>query len=95
MFGEVVLAPPSEAPPAVVDVEDEADEEEEEVELAVVPAELVAKSKVVESTANSVGEPTRSKVMDEALEAGPEPAELAVDETEVAKMFVCPMSFCC
>lgn len=86
-------------PPAVVEVvEDVADDELDEAELvllAVVPAELVAKSKVVESTANSVGDPTRSKVIEEALEAGPEPVELAVDETEVANKFVCPSSFPC
>lgn len=37
-----------------------------------------AKSKVVESTANSVGEPTKSKAIDdtEVLEAGPEVFEL-------------------
>lgn len=79
----------------MVEVDDEAEEEEEEVELAVVPAELVARSKVVESTANSVGEPTKSNVIDDALDAGPEPVELAVDDTEVANMFVCPISFCC
>lgn len=62
-------------------------EEADEAELLVLLlAEVVARSNVVESTANSVGEPTRSKVIEEALEAGPEPFELAVDETEVAKM---------
>lgn len=66
------------------DSEEEATDDEEE--LLVLLVEVVARSNVVESTANSVGEPTRSKVIDEALEAGPEPLELAVEETEVAKM---------
>lgn len=60
-----------------------ADEDEEVVEVV----DVVARSKVVESTANSVGEPTRSKVIDEALDAGPEPFELAVELTEVANKF--------
>ena len=71
------------------------------VQLVVFTAEavlvVVAKSNVVESTANSVGEPTRSNVIedDEVLEGAPDPFELrlllAVEVTEVAKMFCC----CC
>lgn len=87
----------------VVAVESDSEEEatDDEEELLVLLVEVVARSNVVESTANSVGEPTRSKVIDEALDAGPDPFELAVEETEVAKIWfppfvVCPViSFCC
>ena len=47
--------------------------------LVVFTVDVVeAKSNVVESTANSVGEPTKSKAIDdtEVLEAGPEVLEL-------------------
>lgn len=68
---------------------DRANEVAEELELELVLlVEVVAKSNVVESTANSVGEPTKSKFIEEALEAGPEPFELAVEEIEVAKMLL-------
>lgn len=53
---------------------------------------VVARSNVVvESTANSVGDPTRSKVIDDALEAGPEQVELlvAVEVTEVNILLAC------
>lgn len=71
----------------VVAATDWANEVAEELELELVLlVEVVAKSKVVESTANSVGDPTKSKLTDEALEAGPEPFELAVEEMEVAKI---------
>lgn len=63
---------------------------EEEVVVVVAVVAMEPKSKVVESTANSVGEPTKSKAIDEeALEPGPaEPFEFAVEETEVAKMLL-------
>lgn len=80
LFCEVVVV--------VVAVESDSEEEaaDEDEELLVLLVDVVARSNVVESTANSVGEPTKSKVIDEALEAGPEPFELAVEETEVAKI---------
>lgn len=71
----------------VVAVEPSADEQPP-IPLAVdwLLVVVEAKSNVVESTANSVGEPTKSNVIDEALEAGPEPFELAVEVTEVANI---------
>ena len=72
----------------VVVVVDSCEDDDELLLLLFVVEVAEAKSNVVESTANSVGEPTKSKVIDEALEAGPEPFELAVEETEVAKRFV-------
>lgn len=69
------------------------------VQLVVFADEAVlvvvdAKSNVVESTANSVGEPTRSNVIDddEALEAAPDTFELrllAVEVTELANILCC------
>ena len=94
LFGFVEEAPPA-AAAAVDDDEAEDDEDEEDEEddwLAPLLLVVVARSKVVvESTANSVGDPTRSKFIDEALEAGPEQVELlvAVEEMEVNILLFC------
>lgn len=68
-----------------------------EVVVVVVVAVVVdARSNVVESTANSVGEPTRSKAPpnDELLDAGPEPIELPVEVTLDANLGISFVCFC-
>lgn len=94
---EAAEAMPDEADDDDVDEAEDADDVDEVDSVVVlkllVAVVLVAKSNVVESTANSVGEPTKSKLIDDALDAGPEPDELAVDETEVANK--CCWFWCC
>lgn len=69
--------------------DEEDDDDDDEVNWFGLLVVLARSKVVVESTANSVGEPTRSNVIDEALDAGPEVELLVAVEVTELKSFVC------